>query len=206
MKKLRLPLTMLALFALGVLAACSATAKSPDVSNSIRTSLDQAGFKDVSVSQDRDKGVVTLGGHVASDNDKSQAESLAKSFAGAQVVADQIAVLPVGAENEAKAVNSDLDDGISKNLDAALLQNRMHKSVKYDVGIGPARSIQATGEGDAMSFGLYSIGFAIVIGGLIYAAYLMHMPAHWIAVGAIVLLGVGILSAVKATRQKDSAG
>jgi hypothetical protein len=54
-----------------------------------------------------------------------------------------------------------------------------------------------------MSFGLYSIGFAIVIGGLIYAAYLMHVPAHWIAVGAIVLLGVGILSAVKATRQKD---
>jgi len=32
---------------------------------------------------------------------------------------------------------------------------------------------------------------------------LMHMPAHWIAVGGIVLLGVGILSGVKATRQKD---
>ena len=57
-----------------------------------------------------------------------------------------------------------------------------------------------------MSFGLYSIGFAIVIGGLIYAAYLMHMPAHWIAAGAVVLLGVGILSAVKATRQKDPVG
>ncbi len=57
-----------------------------------------------------------------------------------------------------------------------------------------------------MSFGLYSIGFAIVIGGLIYAAYLMHMPTHWIAAGAIVLLGVGILSAVKATRQKDPVG
>jgi hypothetical protein len=54
-----------------------------------------------------------------------------------------------------------------------------------------------------MSFGLYSIGFAIMIGGLIYAAYLMHIPAHWIAVGAVVLLGVGILSGVKATRQKD---
>jgi hypothetical protein len=54
-----------------------------------------------------------------------------------------------------------------------------------------------------MSFGLYSAGFAIVIGGLIYGAYLMHMPAHWIAVGAIVLLGVGILKAVTATRQKD---
>ncbi len=54
-----------------------------------------------------------------------------------------------------------------------------------------------------MSFGLYSIGFAIVIGGLIYAASLLHIPAHWIAVGAVVLVGVGILSAVKATRQKD---
>jgi hyperosmotically inducible periplasmic protein len=137
MNKLRLPITMLALFALGILAGCSATsAKSPDVSGSIRTSLDQAGFKDVSVSQDRDKGVVTLGGHVASDSDKSQAESLAKSFAGAQVVADQIAVLPVGAETEAKAVNSDLDDGIAKNLDAALIQNRLHKSVQYEVKSG----------------------------------------------------------------------
>ena len=55
-----------------------------------------------------------------------------------------------------------------------------------------------------MSFGIYSIGFAIMIGGLIYAAYLIHVPAHWIAVGAVVLLGIGILSAVKATRQKDS--
>jgi len=59
--------------------------------------------------------------------------------------------------------------------------------------------------GDAMSFGLYSIGFAILIGGLIYAAHLVHIPAHWIVVGAIVLLGIGILSGVKATRQEDPA-
>jgi hypothetical protein len=54
-----------------------------------------------------------------------------------------------------------------------------------------------------MSFALYSVGFVIVIGGLIYAAHLMHIPAHWIAVGAMILLGIGILSGVKATRQKD---
>jgi hypothetical protein len=29
------------------------------------------------------------------------------------------------------------------------------------------------------------------------------MPAHWIAVGAIILLGVGFLTGVKATRQRD---
>jgi len=56
-----------------------------------------------------------------------------------------------------------------------------------------------------MSFGLYAIGFAIMIGGLVYGAHLVHMPAHWIVAGALVLLGIGILSAVKATRQKDSA-
>lgn len=56
-----------------------------------------------------------------------------------------------------------------------------------------------------MSFGLYSIGFVLVIAGLIYGAHLMHVPAHWIAVGAIVLLGPGVLTGVKATRQKDSS-
>jgi hypothetical protein len=61
-------------------------------------------------------------------------------------------------------------------------------------------------EGVSMSFGIYAIGFAILIGGLVYGAYLVHMPAHWIVVGAIVLLGLGILKAVKATRQKDPVG
>jgi len=59
--------------------------------------------------------------------------------------------------------------------------------------------------GDNMSFGIYAAGFAIVIGGLVYAAHLVHMPTQWIVVGAVVLIGLGILSAVKATRQKDSA-
>jgi prepilin signal peptidase PulO-like enzyme (type II secretory pathway) len=56
-----------------------------------------------------------------------------------------------------------------------------------------------------MSFGIYAAGFAILIGGLAYAAHLMHMPSQWILTGAIVLIGIGILSAVKATRQKDPA-
>ena len=119
MTKLRLSVATLALLALGILAGCSQTStKSPEVSDNIRKSLDQAGLKNVSVSQDRDKGVVTLGGNVTNENDKSQAESLAKSLATGQVVANQIAVVPVGIEKDAKAVNSDLDDGIEKNLDA----------------------------------------------------------------------------------------
>jgi hyperosmotically inducible protein len=135
MKRFRLTAAALTLFSAAVImSACSGTAaKSPDVTGSIRTSLDQAGLKDVSVSEDRDQGVVTLGGHVTNSADKAQAESVAKSLAGAQVVADQIAVIPIGVEKETKEVNSDLDEGIEKNLDAALIQNHLHESVKYAV-------------------------------------------------------------------------
>ncbi|MGB6977956.1 MAG: BON domain-containing protein [Candidatus Acidiferrales bacterium] len=136
MKTPKLSVLAIALFTVGMLAGCTETHKSPDVSGTIRTSLDQAGLKDVSVSQDRDKGIVTLGGHVTNDGDKMQAETIAKSQAGSQVVADQIAVLPVGEESAAKSVNSDLDAAIEKNLDAALIQNKLHKDVKYEVKAG----------------------------------------------------------------------
>ena len=33
-------------------------------------------------------------------------------------------------------MNSDLDQGIEKSLDAALIQNKLHKSVKYEVKNG----------------------------------------------------------------------
>jgi hypothetical protein len=54
-----------------------------------------------------------------------------------------------------------------------------------------------------MSFGIYILGFLILISGLIYAAVILHIAAHWIAVGAIVLLGLAILKGVQATRRKD---
>src|SRR5579864_2237519 len=101
MKTLKPCLSSLAVLLVGTLVGCSTTStKSADVSSQIRTSLDQAGFKDVSTSQDRDKGVVTLGGHVAAEGDKAQAENIARSIAGAQVVANQIAVIPPGVESD----------------------------------------------------------------------------------------------------------
>ena len=134
LKTLSICAAVLALLVAGMFVGCSQPSpKSPDVSGNIRQSLDQAGLKNVSVSQDREKGVVTLGGHVAADGDKAQAESIATSLAGGQVVSNQIAVIPLGSESAAKAVNADLDGGIEKNLDAALIQNKLHESVKYDV-------------------------------------------------------------------------
>jgi hypothetical protein len=59
----RLFMVLLPLLIVGTLAACSNN-QFPDVTDNVRKSLDGAGFKQVSVSQDREKGVVTLTGTV----------------------------------------------------------------------------------------------------------------------------------------------
>jgi len=149
MKTLKPFLSLLAVVVVGTLVGCSATStKSAKVSDSIRTSLDQAGLRDVLVSQDRDMGVVTLGGYVAADADKSQAATIARTIAGSQVVSNQIAVIPPGAESDAKTVNSDLDKGIEYNLDAALIKARLHENVKYAV---KNHVVTLTGEVDSQS-------------------------------------------------------
>src|SRR5438309_8383390 len=130
-------ISIVALIVLGCVSACSnAPIKSPDVADNIRKALDQASFKDVSVSQDRDKGVVTLTGTTTSEADKAQAESIAKSIAGSQVVANEIAVRPPGNESAAKTVDSDLDKAIDKSLHAQLVRSKMDHDVRYDVKNG----------------------------------------------------------------------
>lgn len=64
-------------------------------------------------------------------------------------MADQIAVILVGQEKESKAMNSDLDQGIEKNLDAALIQSQMHKLVSYSVKSGVVTLTGEVGSEDA---------------------------------------------------------
>jgi hyperosmotically inducible periplasmic protein len=127
---------LLVILAMTFALACTNKAKAPDVSASIRQALDQAGLRDVSVSQDRDKNVVTLTGNVATDNERTQAESIARSIAGTQVVANEVGVRPAGDESTAKKVDSDLDKGIDKNLEAALVQRKLNHDVRWDVKNG----------------------------------------------------------------------
>jgi hypothetical protein len=54
-----------------------------------------------------------------------------------------------------------------------------------------------------MSFALYMLGFLIVIVGLAWGAMVAGVPQLYIMIGAVVLLGIGIVSAVKRTRPKD---
>lgn len=136
---MRKPISLLGLLFAGflTLAGCQTQpAKSPDVKDSVRIALDQAGLRDVSVSQDRDKGVVTLTGTVASDSERTQAGSIAASIANGQVIANQVGVRPPGAESTAKDVDSALDKGIEKNLDALFLQHKWNHAISYDVKNG----------------------------------------------------------------------
>ncbi len=54
------------------------------------------------------------------------------------------------------------------------------------------------------SFGLYLVGFIILIIGLALGAHMAGVPTGWIAAGVICLLGIGILSAVKKTQAPGS--
>ena len=54
-----------------------------------------------------------------------------------------------------------------------------------------------------MSFALYAIGFVIFVVGLSIGAHLLHVPPRWIAVCDVILVGLGLMKAVKGTRQRD---
>ena len=56
-----------------------------------------------------------------------------------------------------------------------------------------------------MSFGIYLIGYIILIVGLAIGAHLMHMPPRWIGVGVVILLGLAIVTGVTSTRNRDSS-
>jgi uncharacterized membrane protein YiaA len=56
------------------------------------------------------------------------------------------------------------------------------------------------------SFTTYVVGFVILIAGLAIAAYLLDVPTIWIAVGVIVALGIGVVTATSRTKMKDPPG
>jgi uncharacterized membrane protein len=53
------------------------------------------------------------------------------------------------------------------------------------------------------NYTLYLIGYIVLIGGLAYGAFLLGVPQVWIVVGAVILLGIGIISGVTRTRHRD---
>jgi hypothetical protein len=54
-----------------------------------------------------------------------------------------------------------------------------------------------------MSFGIYAIGYVILIAGVAYLAHLMHVSQTYIVAVSIIMLGIGVVTGVSQTRSKD---
>jgi hyperosmotically inducible protein len=99
-----------------VVSGCNHAAH-PDEKSAVTNSLNSNSLSAVSVSQDRDKGVMTLKGNLASQEMKNQAENLARQAAPDYTIADEIGVRPPEV-SQAGAVASDLDSAIEDNFKA----------------------------------------------------------------------------------------
>jgi len=51
------------------------------------------------------------------------------------------------------------------------------------------------------NFAIYMVGVVVVATALGYGAYTLAVPPIWIGVGAAVIIGFGLMAAVKKTRQ-----
>jgi hyperosmotically inducible protein len=122
-----------------ILVGCNRDEQHADVKDTVDQAMTHNDLGVVKVSQDRDKGVLTLTGDVDSDAKKMQAESVAKQAAPGYVVANELAVRPPTADNsQMKAVDSNLDDGIENNFKAALKahKNLDDQSIHFDAKNG----------------------------------------------------------------------
>jgi hypothetical protein len=54
-----------------------------------------------------------------------------------------------------------------------------------------------------MSFVLYVLGLAILVGGIAWAMVAAGVATTWIGVACLIVIGLGIMGAVSRTRAKD---
>lgn len=95
--------------------------------DNVKKALEQADLKDVKADEDKDKNTITLSGTLHSENAKQQAQEVAQAAAGNRIIANEISVQPVGAESQAKDINSNMDSAIEKNYKAALISKGLDK-------------------------------------------------------------------------------
>jgi hyperosmotically inducible periplasmic protein len=151
MRKTRLIAAIAALTLLLTVGCSQQRGANPSVKDNVEKSLNNAGFKDVNVDEDRDKGVVTIKGKVASQDDKARAEDVARQAAGNSVVANEILVAgPDGqTEDRAEDVASAQDDAIEAEFDAMIEKmNLKDQHVRKDAKNGV---LTITGDVDSAS-------------------------------------------------------
>ena len=131
---------VLALAVAGLASGCAQDqSNQPDVQEDVETALNDAGFEDVSVDQDQERGIVTLSGEVDTEQDRQRAEQAARAAAGSMIVANEIGVRPQGAEGQAEDVATAQDDAIESNFEAMLASRQVQGDVSYESNNGVLR-------------------------------------------------------------------
>jgi len=116
-----------------MVAGCNNKPKYPDSKDAVNNSLTQNNLGSIHVSQDEDKGVITLTGTVPNDGQKMQAENVAKQAAPQYTIADEIAVVPPNDASATKAALSDTDTAIEDTFKADLKQHRALNDQSIDI-------------------------------------------------------------------------
>lgn len=104
----------------------------PDVKPAVYNALDQNDLRSVTVSQDRQAGVITLSGIVGASDRKQRAEQLAQQSAPGYSIVDRIQVDSAGLQNAEKAASqaTELDSAIQLRYKARLSANPALKNQK----------------------------------------------------------------------------
>ena len=120
------------------LAACNLGPKHPDVKYTVDTAMTRNNLGVVKVSQDQDKGVITLTGDVESEDQKAEATNVAAQAAPGYAISNELGVRPVGQEGQARAVDSIRDSAIEDNFKASLKahKNLDDQHISYDAQNG----------------------------------------------------------------------
>lgn len=77
-----------------MICGCNSGPRYSDSMSAVKVSLAQNNLADIQVSQDRDKGILTLSGSVPTDDQKIDAVSVTKRTAPTYKIDDEITVVP----------------------------------------------------------------------------------------------------------------
>jgi osmotically-inducible protein OsmY len=129
-----------AVLLVGLLALVGCNRDHPDVKQTVYNSLDQHDLRSVDIFQDRRKGEITLRGIVGSNDQRTQAESLAQQAAPGYTIKNQIRVESAGLEGLEKSAqkNTSLDSAIEDNFKASIQSNKRleKRDIKYSADKG----------------------------------------------------------------------
>jgi hyperosmotically inducible periplasmic protein len=120
----KLVLVVLALSVMLAIGCSKNRANAPAMKDKVEDGLKQAGYSDINVDENRDKGVITLKGNVKSTEDKDKAEEVAKANADGEIIANELLVAGSD-ESHAKNVQGATDDAIEARWKEFVKANRL---------------------------------------------------------------------------------